>query len=77
MSKRKQKELAHDDGTYVVKKSRKMNIVALIICFLVAVIIWLNASNAELKRQEEAQKNLGAASVYVTDAAVVLSGSDV
>ena len=55
MAKRKQDELMHDDGTYVVKKSRKKNIVAFILCVLVALIVWLYASNVEQKLQEEAK----------------------
>lgn len=75
MSKKKQRETTHDDGTYVVKKSRKKNIIAFILCFLIAVIIWLNASNAEMKKQEEAQTNDETNSAFATDAEVDLSGS--
>ena len=49
MSKRKQDEKMHDDGTYVVKKSRKGNIVAFVLCALIAMIIWLYAINDEKK----------------------------
>jgi lysophospholipase L1-like esterase len=54
MSKRKQDEKMHDDGTYVVKKSRKGNIVAFVLCALIAMIIWLYATNDE-KKEAEAQ----------------------
>lgn len=67
MSKRKQNETMHDDGTYVVKKSRKKNIIAFILCLLIAVIVWLYASNAELKRQAEEQQNAVKNSACVTD----------
>ncbi len=30
----------HNDGSYVVKKSRKSSIFAFIICFLIAFVIW-------------------------------------
>ncbi len=35
----------HDDGTYVVKKSRKSNILAFILCLLVAFVIWAYAAS--------------------------------
>ena len=57
MSKRKQNEQNHDDGSYVVKKSRKRNIIAFILCLLIALVIWLYASNIEQKKQAEAQHN--------------------
>lgn len=34
---------AHDDGSYVVKKSKKSSIVAFIVCVLVACVIWAYA----------------------------------
>lgn len=55
MSKRKENEIRNDDGTYVVKKNRKMNIVAFILCFLVAFVIWIYATNTEKKEQSEEQ----------------------
>ena len=30
----------HNDGSYVVKRSRKTNILAFILCFLTAFVIW-------------------------------------
>ncbi len=30
----------HNDGSYVVKKSKKSSILAFIICFLIAFVIW-------------------------------------
>ncbi len=30
----------YNDGSYVVKKSKKSSIFALIICFLIAFVIW-------------------------------------
>ena len=53
MSKRKQDGKMHDDGTYVVKKSRKGNIIAFVLCALIALIIWLSATNNEKKEAEE------------------------
>ena len=52
MSKRKQDESMHDDGSYVVKKSRKGNIIAFVLCVLIAFIIWLYATNMENKEKE-------------------------
>ena len=68
MAKRKQMENMHDDGSYVVKKSRRGNVVALIVCFLIAVLLWLYVTNAELKRQNaSAPDTLGSKSVTVTE----------
>lgn len=57
MSKRKQSERTHDDGSYVVKKSKRRNIVAFILCVLIAFVIWLYASNIDQKKQAEAMQN--------------------
>ena len=50
-----EKENVYEDGSYVVKKSRKHNILALIICILVAFVVWLYAANQE--REENKDKN--------------------
>ncbi len=64
MSKRKHNEMMQDDGTYVVKKNHKMNIAAFIICLLVAVVIWIYATNTEAKEEaEERQENSASAAV--------------
>ena len=42
-----EKENVYDDGTYVVKRSRKHNILAFIICLLVAFLVWVYAANKE------------------------------
>lgn len=55
MAKREIKENVHDDGTYVVKKNRKESIIALIICVLIALAIWIYARNAEIKEENEQQ----------------------
>lgn len=41
--KKKKKEQGYDDGSYVVKKSRKFDIFAFIVCVLVAFVIWVYA----------------------------------
>ena len=74
MSKRKQNEIMSDDGTYVVKKNRKMNIVAFILCVLIAAIIWLYATNTEDKEREE-ERTEHASSVAYTAAEVVCGTS--
>lgn len=68
MSKKKQNERVHDDGSYVVKKSKKRNIIAFILCLLIAFIIWLYASNMEEKKQAEAKQNAIASNTTVTNA---------
>ena len=69
MSKRKQSERAHDDGSYVVKKSKKRNIVAFILCVLIAFVIWLYASNIDEKKQTEAMQNVLPSYTATVDAA--------
>lgn len=51
--KRNKNEHASSDGTYVVKKNKKMNIGALIVCVLIAVAIWIYAKNADEKEKLE------------------------
>ncbi len=55
MSKRKQMKEMYDDGSYVVKKNRKMNIFAFIFCLLIATAIWLYATNTEKRLEAEEQ----------------------
>ena len=62
MSEKKEKDNGFDDGSFVVKKSRKFDIIAFIVCLLVAFAIWIyaegrpneSADNAETKAQTEA-----------------------
>lgn len=49
MSKRKYTE-NHDDGSYVVKKSRRSNILAFIVCLLIAFVIWAIAEGAKVRK---------------------------
>lgn len=53
MAKHIKDENAYDDGTYVTKKSTKGNIIALIVCVLIAFAIWIYAKNAEIKELNE------------------------
>ena len=43
MRKKRETSEVHDDGTYVVKKSKKSSILAFIICVLIAFVIWAYA----------------------------------
>lgn len=52
MAKSVEKENIYDDGSYVVKKSRKHNILGFIICLLIAFVIWLYAANSEKDFQD-------------------------
>lgn len=68
MARRKRNELPEDDGSYVVKKNRKLNIVAFILCFLIAFVIWMYATNMEKKNKaEEQQGSQVAYGIAVTD----------
>ena len=69
MSKRKLNERTHDDGSYVVKKSKKRTIVAFILCVLIAFVIWLYASKIDEKKQTEAVQNAAASYVAAVDSA--------
>ena len=57
MSKKKEKELGYDDGSYVIKKSRKSSIFAFILCFLIAFTLWLFAANKERNRNADAESS--------------------
>lgn len=37
----------HNDGTYVVKKSRKSSILAFIVCVLISFVVWAYAVYTE------------------------------
>lgn len=67
MSKQKQTESFYDEGQPVVKKKRKHNIFAFVICFLIAFIIWIYASNLEEKKKNEDQTAQASATVVSSD----------
>ena len=50
----KKVEKINDDGSYVVKKSKKSNILAFIICLVIAFIIWTYTVNIEMIEQKKA-----------------------
>ena len=52
MSKRENNEI-REDGQVTVQKKRRHNLFSLIVCLLVAFIIWLYASSLERKNQDE------------------------
>lgn len=43
----------HDDGSYVVKKTKKSSIFAFIVCVLVAFVIWAYAEATESSKNEK------------------------
>ena len=56
MSKRENNEI-REDGMVTTKKKRKHNLFSLLVCLLVAFIIWLYASSLEVKDEEEQHTN--------------------
>lgn len=52
MMKKKYKE-QHEDGSYVVKKSRRSNILAFIACVLIAFCIWAVAEGAKARNSTQ------------------------
>jgi hypothetical protein len=71
LKEKKRVEYVSDDGSYVVKKSKKSNIFAFILCVIIAFIIWLYAVSVETNEQKKANANLnsGAVNVETTEAA--------
>ena len=57
MSKKKENEHAYDDGSYVIKKSRKFSLLAFILCMLIAFSIWIYATNKENQKLAEEENN--------------------
>lgn len=59
-----------DDGSYVVKKSRKLDIFVFIICLLISFAIWLYASQRaeELPQENPTETESEALSETTTDA---------
>lgn len=58
MKKEKKIEHVNDDGSYVVKKSKKSNIFAFILCVIIAFVIWLYTVSVEINEQNKANANL-------------------
>ena len=54
----KKVEYVNDDGSYVVKKSKKSNLFAFILCIIIAFIIWMYTVNVEMNEQKKANANL-------------------
>ena len=57
MSRPIEKENVYD-GSYVVKKSRKHNILAFILCVLIAFTIWLYATNKDIEKEKDLKDNI-------------------
>ena len=70
MSKREYNEM-REDGVATPKKKRKHNLFSLIVCLLVAFVIWLYASSLEKKNEEEQLSN----SASLPDYSEILSQS--
>ena len=47
MRKKTHSSEEHNDGTYVVKKSRKSSVLAFIVCVLIAFVVWAYAVYTE------------------------------
>ena len=52
MNKEKLTEAGHDDGSYVIKKSRRSSVFAFILCVLIAIVVWAYADATETQRLE-------------------------
>ena len=72
MAKREIYEETREDGTSVVKKNKKAGIISLIICLLIAFIIWCYAE-ARAEKEELENKNL---EIVVQTDAVTSSTAD-
>lgn len=57
MSEKKVTDTVEENGGGTVKKRRKFNIIAFILCFLAAFFIWLYAVNAGEKDRAEEQSD--------------------
>ncbi|MBO7310158.1 MAG: hypothetical protein J6U86_02050 [Clostridia bacterium] len=55
----------HDDGTYIVKRSKKSNIFAFIVCVLIAFVMWAYAEATENKQSGDVQSETTAVSESV------------
>ena len=48
----------HDDGTYVVKKSKKAGMLAFVLCLLIAFVIWAYSTATEDKENTTVGNNM-------------------
>ena len=67
MAESKVNENNAHDGSYVVKKSRKHNILAFILCVLIAFFVWLYAANTE-KKEKNQENEVGQVQTVQTEA---------
>ena len=60
------------DGSYVVKKSRKSNIFAFVLCLLLAFFIWAYTQSTEVNNGHDTQtgEQSGTNTLYAHDSAV-------
>lgn len=59
----KKKDKTVQDGSYVSKKSRKLNVFAYILCVLISLIIWLYVANRDVMRSNENLSNQNEAQI--------------
>ena len=67
MQKDDQNTVEIDDGSYVVKKTKKSSILAFVFCVLLAVVIWAYAEADEKRDNAASDNDAPQASVTVTD----------
>ena len=70
-------ELNEEEKSYVVpKKNRKMDVIAFVICFLVALLIWIYATNTENKEKTEGAEGGTVAAASIADTEVLSALGD-
>ena len=66
MSKKQKNQIFGDEVGYAMPKRRKGNIVAFVVCLLIALFIWVYATNMEEKKKNEELSANTSTSVSVT-----------
>ncbi len=64
---KRDKFIEPDDGTYVVKKSRKSSILAFIVCLLLAFVIWAYAEATDKQKQQAMEEIIDKAAETAQD----------
>ena len=67
MARKKEKDHGFDDGSFVVKKNRKFDIFAFIVCLLVAFVIWAYAEGRANDALADASGENGTVTVTETE----------
>ena len=71
MNRNKYRE-EHEDGSYVIKKNRRSNILAFIVCVLIAFIIWAIAEGSKARGAAHNDENGTQSACVEIDAADVV-----